>query len=106
MTSTQTFSIEGKDSEVVRLIVSLDLTAVSTVNVVVSGVTTFASNSSGRAFSAAPVVIGTNVPLQGKAWASAMVTATSISIYFRGVSDNALTDGTVAVTATVEGRLA
>lgn len=99
MTSSQTYSIEGKDSEVVRMIIKLDMTAVSTLNVIVSGATTFT-----RAFSAAPVVIGTNLPLTNGA-SNAIATATAISIYFRGFSDSAMTDGTVQVTATVEGRL-
>ncbi len=100
MTSSQTYSIEGKDAEVVRLIVKLDLTATSVANTVVSGATTF-----NRAFSAAPTVIGTNAP-KDSAISNAIVTATAISIYVRGLSDAKLNDGTLQVTATVEGRLA
>lgn len=100
MASSQTYSIEGKDAEVVRLIVKLDMTAVSTVNTIVSGATTF-----NRAFAAAPTVIGTNAPLSSVA-SSAIATTTAVSIYFRGFSDSAHADGTVTVTATLEGRLA
>lgn len=100
MTSSQTYSIEGKDSEVIRLIVKLDMTAVSTVNVIVSGATTF-----NRAFAAAPTVIGTNVPLSS-ATSTAITTTTAVSIYFRGFSDSAHADGTVQAVATLEGRLA
>ena len=104
MTSIQIFSVEGKDAEVVRLIVGLDLIAVSTANVIFSAVTTFASNSQGRAFSAAPKVIGINVPVAGMI-ANAITTTTGISIYARGLSDTAVADATVQVTATLEGRL-
>lgn len=99
MTSSQIYSIEGKDAEIVRLIVKLDLTAVSTANTVVSGATTF-----NRAFSAAPTVIGTNAPAASTI-SNAITTATAISIYVRGLSDALMTDGTLQVTATVEGRL-
>lgn len=100
MTSSQIYSIEGKDSEVVRLIVKLDMTAVSTLNVIVSGATVF-----NRAFAAAPTVIGTNLPLTNGS-SNAITTTTGVSIYFRGFSDSAMADGTVQVTATLEGRLA
>ncbi len=100
MTSSQIYSIEGKDSEVVRLIVKLDLTAVSTANTVISAATTF-----NRAFAAAPAVYGTNAP-RASAISSAIVTTTAISIYVRGLSDALLADGTLQVTATLEGRLA
>lgn len=100
MTSSQQYSIEGKDAEVIRLIVKLDMTSVSTVNTVVSGATTF-----NRAFAAAPTVIGTNAPLSSVS-SSAIATTTGVSIYFRGFSDIELDDETVQVTATLEGRLA
>jgi hypothetical protein len=101
MTNTQIYSIEGKDSEVVRLIVSLDMTMVNTSNTVVSEYTAF-----NRAFSAAPVVVGTNSP-RASSIANAITTTTGISIYVRGLSDATLANGgTLAVTATLEGRLA
>lgn len=101
MTTTYTYSIEGKDSEVVRAIVSMDLTMVNTSNTVVSDVTTFP-----RAFSAAPVVIGVNAP-RPSAIANAITTTTEISVYVRGLSDATLANGgTLAVTACIEGRLA
>jgi hypothetical protein len=100
MASSQTYSIEGKDSEVVRLIVKLDLTAVSTANTIVSGATAF-----NRAFAAAPAVIGTNSPYAGSI-SNAIATTTAVSIYVRGLSDAKLTDGSLIVTATLEGRLA
>ena len=100
MTSSQIYSIEGKDSEVVRLIVKLDLTAVSTANTVISGMTVF-----NRAFSATPVVNGINSP-NASSIANAIVSTTGICIYVRGLSDALLTDGTLQVTATLEGRLA
>jgi hypothetical protein len=100
MTSSQIYSINGKDAEVVKLYVSLDLTAVSTANTVVSGFTAF-----NRAFSAAPVVEGVTAP-RASSIANAIATTTGISIYVRGLSDAALADGTLTVTATLEGRLA
>lgn len=100
MTSSQIYSIEGKDSEVVRLIIKLDFTTVNTANIVVSGATTF-----NRAFAAAPTIIGTNAPRES-AISNAIATATAISIYVRGLSDALLANGTLQVTATVEGRLA
>ena len=101
MTNTYTYSIEGKDSEVVRAIVSMDMTMVNTSNTVVSDATTFP-----RAFSAAPVVLGTNAP-RASAIANAITTTTAISIYVRGLSDATLANGgTLAVTACIEGRLA
>lgn len=101
MTNTYTYSIEGKDSEVVRAIVSMDMTMVNTANTVVSDVTTFP-----RAFSAAPVIIGAHAP-RPSAIANAIATTTAISIYVRGLSDATLANGgTLAVTACIEGRLA
>jgi hypothetical protein len=100
MTSSQIYSIEGKDSEVVRLIIKLDLTTVTTANIVVSGATTF-----NRAFTAAPTVIGTNSPRESSI-SNAITTATAISLYVRGLSDAPLAAATLQVTATVEGRLA
>jgi hypothetical protein len=101
MTTTYTYSIEGKDSEIVRAIVSMDLTMVGTANTVVSDVTTFP-----RAFSAAPVVIGTNAP-RPSSISNAIATTTAICVYVRGLSDATLANsGTLAVTACIEGRLA
>ena len=102
MATTQTYSIEGKDSEVVRLIVSMDLTMVNTANTVVSDMTTF-----NRAFATgSPVVIGVNAP-RASAIANAIATTTNISVYVRGLSDATLANGgTLAVTACLEGRLA
>lgn len=102
MTTTQTYSIEGKDSEVIRLIISMDLTMVNTNNTVVSDYTAF-----NRAFATgSPVVNGVNAP-RASAIANAIVTTTGISIYVRGLSDATLANGgLLAVTATVEGRLA
>lgn len=101
MTTTYTYSIEGKDSEIVRAIVSMDLTMVNTANTVVSDVTTFP-----RAFSAAPKVIGVNAP-RPSSIANAIATTTAISVYVRGLSDATLADGgLLAVTACLEGRLA
>lgn len=101
MTTTQTYSIEGKDSEVIRLIVSMDLTMVNTANTVVSDYTAF-----NRAFAAAPKVIGINAPF-ASAIANAIATTTGVSVYVRGLSDATLANGgTLAVTACLEGRLA
>lgn len=102
MTTTQIYSIEGKDSEVVRLIVSMDLTMVNTVNTVVSDFTAF-----NRAFATgSPKVIGVNAPF-ASAIANAIATTTGISVYVRGLSDATLANGgLLAVTACLEGRLA
>ncbi len=102
MTTTQKYSIEGKDSEVIRLIVSMDLTMVNTSNTVVSDVTTF-----NRAFATGdPVVTGVNAP-RPSSIANAIVTTTAISVYVRGLSDATLANGgLLAVTACMEGRLA
>lgn len=101
MTTTQTYSIEGKDSEVVRLIVSMDLTMVNTANTVVSDYTAF-----NRAFTAAPVVLGTNAP-RASSISNAITTTAGISVYVRGLSDATLANGgLLAVTACLEGRLA
>lgn len=102
MTTTQTYSIEGKDSEVVRLIISMDLTMVNTANIVVSDYTVF-----NRAFATgSPVCIGTNAP-RASAIANAIVTTAGISVYVRGLSDAALgSSGLLAVVACLEGRLA
>lgn len=101
MTTTQIYSIEGKDSEVVRLIISMDLTMVNTANIVVSDYTAF-----NRAFAAAPTVNGVNAP-RASTISNAIVTTTGVSVYVRGLSDAALAaSGTLAVNATLEGRLA
>jgi hypothetical protein len=102
MTTTYTYSIEGKDSEIVRAIVSMDLTMVNTQNTVVSDVTTFP-----RAFATgSPVVVGVNAP-RPSSIVNAIVTTTAISMYVRGLSDATLANGGVlAVTALLEGRLA
>lgn len=102
MTTTQIYSIVGKDSEVVNLIVSMDLTMTNTANIVVSDVTTF-----NRAFATgSPVVIGVNAP-RPSSIANAIATTTGISIYVRGLSDALLaSSGTLAVVACLEGRLA
>ncbi|MDQ2999884.1 MAG: hypothetical protein M3Y08_01285 [Fibrobacterota bacterium] len=102
MATTYTYSIEGKDSEVVRAIVSMDLTMASTLNIVVSDYTAFP-----RAFATgSPVVVGVNAP-RASSIANAIVTTTGISVYVRGLSDAALAaSGALAVVACVEGRLA
>lgn len=102
MTTTYTYNIEGKDSEVVRAIVSMDLTMVNTSNTVVSDYTAFP-----RAFATgSPVVVGINSP-RASSIANAIVTTTGISVYVRGLSDATLADGgLLAVKACIEGRLA
>lgn len=102
MTTTQTYSIEGKDAEVVRLIVSMDLTMANTANTVVSDYTAY-----NRAFATgSPVVIGINSP-RASSIANAITTTSGISVYVRGLSDATLANGgTLAVVACVEGRLA
>ncbi len=99
MTSTQQYSIEGKDSEIVTLFVKLDLALVAAANTTVSAVTVF-----NRAFAAAPTVIGTNAPTPG-VFSSAIATATAVSIYVNGVSDFARAAETCQVTCTLQGRL-
>ena len=101
MTTTQIYSILEKDSEVVKLLISMDLTMVNTSNTVVSDYTAF-----NRAFTAAPFVLGVNAP-RASALANAIATTAGISVYVRGLSDATLANGgTLAVTACVEGRLA
>lgn len=101
MTTTYTYSIEGKDTEVVRANISMDMTMVNTANISVSDYTVFP-----RAFAAAPFVVGTNAPRKS-AISNAITTTTGISIYVRGLSDDALgSSGILAVSACVEGRLA
>ena len=102
MTTTEKYSIEGKDSGVIRLIISMDLTMVNTSNTVISDYTAFT-----RAFATgSPVVLGTNAPF-ASAISNAIVTTTGISIYVRGLSDATLANGgLLAVTACLEGRLA
>ena len=102
MTTTQKYSVEGKDSEVIILIISMDLTMVNTSNTVVSDYTAF-----NRAFATgSPIVRGVNAP-RASAIANAIVTTAGISVYVRGLSDATLANGgLLAVTACLEGRLA
>lgn len=101
MTNTYTYSIVEKDSEVVRILLSMDLTMVNTANIVVSDYTAFP-----RAFATGyPFVNGVNAP-RASAITNAIVTTTGISVYVRGLSDAALaSSGVLAVSVTMEGRL-
>lgn len=102
MTTTFKYSINHKDSEIVKAIISMDLTMVNTSNTVVSDYTVFP-----RAFATgSPVVIGVNAP-RPSSIANAIATTAGISVYVRGLSDATLADGgLLAVVATIEGRLA
>lgn len=102
MTNTYTYSIVNKDTECVRANISMDMTMVNTANMSVSDYTVFP-----RAYATGwPVVVGTNAPRKS-AISNAIVTTTGISIYVRGLSDDALAaSGLLAVSATIEGRLA
>ena len=100
MTSFQKYSIEGKDSEIVRLIVGVDILTTTVANTVPCAALTF-----NRAFTAAPYVVGINSP-RASTIANAITTTTGITVWVRGLSDGLMADGTLQVTATLEGRLA
>jgi hypothetical protein len=101
MTSSQLYSIEGKENAVIRQICKVDVTTTSVANTGFSAYLAF-----NRAYAVAPSLQGApNAPRAG-AIANASVTTTGITVYVRGLSDAPLADGTLQVTATVEGRLA
>lgn len=100
MANSQKYSIVGKDNEVVEQICKIDVTTTSVANTVPCAVLTF-----NRAYTAAPSVTGINAP-RASTVANAIATATAICVWVRGLSDAVLADGTLQVTATVQGRLA
>jgi hypothetical protein len=99
MTSTQKYLSEGKDTGIKRIHVSLDITSTSLSNVSVSGYTAFT-----RAFDGIPKVLGTNCDAFGVI-SVAVPTSIGISLYGTGYKDGLKPDGTLVITATLEGRL-
>ncbi len=70
--------------------------------------TTFTANETfSRAWlsGTTPKVMGTNVQKAGAGAAAVIANATSMSVYLRGLSPSAYTDGTVVVEVTLEGML-
>jgi len=68
--------------------------------------TTFTANETfDRAFlsGTTPKVMGVNVRRAGAGAAAVIANATSMSVYLRGLSPTAYTDGTVVVEVTLEG---
>jgi hypothetical protein len=100
MANSQLYSIEGKENAVIRQICKVDVTTTTVANTGFSAYLAFS-----RAYAVAPSVTGINAPRAG-AIATCSVTTTGITVYVRGLSDAVLADGTLQVTATVEGRLA
>jgi hypothetical protein len=100
MANSQLYSIEGKENAVIRQICKVDVTTTTVANDEFSAYLAFS-----RAYAVAPSVTGINAPRAG-AIAGAEVSTTGITVHVRGLSDAVLADGTLQVTATVEGRLA
>lgn len=80
--------------------VALTVTTTSVINTTFSQTGTFQ-----RAFEVAPLVMGLNTDRPG-VQANARVTATGIQVYIRSNSPSIIADGSVVVTATLEGRVA
>lgn len=100
MADSQLYSIQGKENSVIRQIIKIDVTTTTVVNTSFSDSITF-----GRAYSAIPTVLGSNAPRPG-AIVNVVPSTTGLSVHVRGLSDAPLADGTLVVTATIEGRLA
>jgi hypothetical protein len=100
MTNSQKYSIVGKDNEVVNQICKIDVLTTTVANTVPCAVLTF-----NRGYTAVPSVVGINAP-RASTIANAIATSVGICVWVRGLSDALLADGTLQVTAVVEGRLA
>lgn len=99
MTSQVKYLSEGKDTGVKRVYVQLDMTSTSLSNVSVSGYTAFE-----RTFDGIPKVLGVNSTSFGVI-AVAVPTSIGVSLYGTGYKDGLKPDGTLVVTATLEGKL-
>lgn len=99
MTSFKKYLSEGKDTGVKRVFVSLDITSTSLSNVSVSGYTAFE-----RQFDGIPKVLGVNCDAFGVT-SVAVATSLGVSLYGTGYKDGLKPDGTLVVTATLEGKL-
>lgn len=100
MTDSQLYSVQGKENSVIRQIIKIDVTTTTVVNAKFTDYLAF-----NRAYAVAPTVLGFNAPRAG-AIVNCEVSTTGITVYVKGLSDQPLADGTLIVTATVEGRLA
>ena len=99
MTNSQKYSIVGKDNEVVRQICKIDVTTTTVVNTVPCAALTF-----NRGYTDVPEIVGINAP-RNSSIANAIATSVAICVWVRGLSDAPLADGTLQITAVVEGRL-
>ena len=100
MANSQLYSITGKDNQIVRQILKVDVTTTTVANAAFSARLNF-----DRAYAAAPSVVGINAPRAG-AIPNATSETTGITVHVRGLSDAPLADGTLQVTVDIEGRLA
>ena len=100
MTSTFKTLPAGKDTGLVRMQVSLDITSTSLSNVTASAYSVFP-----RGFADVPNIVGVNTNIV-RATVNASATSVGISLYVSGYKDGITPDGTAVVTATYEGYLA
>jgi hypothetical protein len=90
----------GKDTALVRMQVSLDITSTSLSNVNASAYSAFP-----RGFADVPLILGVNSNTPA-AMITASATSVGITLYSRGYKDGITPDGTLVATATIEGYLA
>jgi hypothetical protein len=100
MAAQQTQLTENHTGQTIRKYIELLITTTTVANSTFSAYTAFT-----RAFSAAPRVIGVN-SADPQGHPSAASSAAGITIYVHGAIAANLPDGTVLVSATVEGELA
>ena len=100
MTNSQKYSIVGKDNEVVNQICKIDVITTTVANTVPCAILTF-----NRGYTGVPSVVGQNAP-RASTILNVIPTSINVCVWVRGLSDAPLADGTLQVTAVLEGRLA